>query len=704
MKVQIPDYPDVPERISRIPEIAYNLWWSWHSSARDLFRRLDRTLWNSTQHNPVKMLQDIAPEQLTARAEDAHFLALYTSVIRRLDKYMDAAQTWFSGEPWPQKMLVAYFCAEFGIHNSLPVYSGGLGLLAGDTCKEASDLGIPIVGVGSLYPQGYFHQKVGADGRQEAIYSRFETDSAPILPVLNNDGSRLLVSVPLGSNEVQIAVWRVQVGRIPIYLMDTDIAENEPWLRDVSARLYGGDQHVRLRQEIILGMGGVRVLRALGHQPTVFHINEGHAAFAALELLLEQVRAGLPFKKALEETRRELVFSTHTPVKAGHDEFSIHMIEEYFQPIWEELGITREELFQLGQPPDRQAFSMTVLALRTTRAANGVSEKHGSVSREMWHELWPNLPVSEVPIISITNGVHVPTWISPELVELYERCMGPYWWERHDDLALWEKVLQLSDTELWETHLNLKGKMLAFLREQARQKWVSGGVASANHLVGFGTLLDREALTIGFARRFATYKRATLILRDLPRLMRILHNPWRPVQIIFAGKAHPADEPGKFLLQQVFESCASPNVAGHIAFVEDYDKHVAHYLLTGVDVWLNNPLPPNEASGTSGQKAALNGIPNLSVRDGWWYEGYNNRNGWAIRGEDDDSMAASIYDILENEIVPLYYDRDPKGIPRGWTSLMKESIFSVGATFSARRMMKEYAQLLYAGELVKASD
>ncbi len=705
MKVKIPDFPDIPENVARIPEIAYNLWWSWSSGARELFRRLDKTLWRGNQHNPVKMLQEIAPEQLAKKAADPHFQALYSSILKRYDKYMDAAFTWYSQQKWPQPRLkVAYFCAEFGIHNSLPIYSGGLGLLAGDTCKEASDLGLPMVAIGSIYKEGYFHQHVGADGTQEAIYTRFDTDSAPILPVLNGDGSQLLVEVPLGSNQVHIAVWRVQVGRVPIYLMDTDIEENPPWLRDLSARLYQGDQLVRLRQEIILGMGGVRVLRVLGEEPTVFHLNEGHAAFAGIELLRERVQAGETFQEALEKLRSSLIFTTHTPVKAGHDEFPFHMMEEYFQPIWEELGVSREQFFQLGRPPDRHQFSMTILALRTSRAANAVSKRHGEVSREMWHELWPDAPVEDVPIVSITNGVHLPTWISAELAELYERCMGPYWWERHDDIALWEKMLQLSDSELWQTHCFLKGKMLGFVRDKAREKWLEGGVASANHLVSLGTLLDRDTLTIGFARRFATYKRATLILKDLDRLLRILKNPWRPVQIIFSGKAHPADEPGKYLLRQIVETGTSAEVEGHVALIEDYDKHVAHYLLTGVDVWLNNPEPPNEASGTSGQKASLNGIPNLSVLDGWWYEGYNGYNGWAIEGEDEESTAESIYDLLENEIVPLFYDRDPQGVPQGWTNLMKQSIWSVAAPFSARRMVKEYVNELYVSspELVKA--
>ncbi len=695
MKVQVQSFPQIPERIYRVADLAYNLWWSWNADARELFRRLDRMLWRITQHNPVSMLQQMDPAELERASRDRYFLDLYDSLIARYDEYMTSARTWYSESHPNSDSLVAYFCAEFGLHNSLPIYSGGLGLLAGDTCKEASDLGLPMVAIGSLYPEGYFHQRVDANGRQEAIYSRLNTDSAPLLPVLNEDGSRLLVRVPLGNMEVRVAVWRVQVGRVPIYLMDTDIDENEVWLRDLSARLYGGDQQVRLRQEIILGMGGVRVLRALGYRPTVLHLNEGHAAFAGIELLREYMVAGAGFEEALERLRRMLVFTTHTPVKAGHDEFPFHQIEEYFAPTWESMGIGREQLLSLGQSQGKPSFSMTVLALRTARKANAVSKRHGEVSREMWKELWPELEVKNVPIISITNGVHVPTWIAPEFLEPFERHLGPYWLLFHDDLALWEKILQMPDRDIWEIHIHLKGRLMAFIREEARRKWIRDHVSSSHHLVALGTLLDRDALTIGFARRFATYKRATLVFRDMERLKKILLNPWRPVQIIFSGKAHPADEPGKFFLQQVFQACASHEMAGHIAFVEDYDKHVAHYLKSGVDVWLNNPTPPMEASGTSGQKASLNGIINCSVRDGWWYEGYNGNNGWAIEGDDDDAAAASLYDLLEKEIVPLYFERDAQNIPRRWAQMMKEAIRSTAARYSARRMVKEYTHLMY---------
>ena len=703
MKVEIPPFPNLPQALDRLPELAYNLWWSWDSAGRQLFRRLDAALWRRFHQNPVRMLREMEPEVLLKRSRDPRFLDLYQSVLDRYGRYFNRQRAAVGSSPEESgNRLIAYFCAEFGVHNSLPIYSGGLGLLAGDTCKEASDLNLPLVAVGSLYPEGYFHQRISADGRQEALYTRLDPNRAPLLPVLNDDGSRLLVTVPLGSHQVQVAVWRIQVGRTPIYLMDTDIDRNPPWLRDVSARLYGGDHLVRLRQEIILGRGGVEVLEALGYQPTVYHLNEGHAAFAGIALLLRGHRRGLDFDTNLARTRQSLVLTTHTPVKAGHDEFSYRLMEEYFSDVWQRLGIGRERFLELGTPPGRHTFSMTVLALRMARNANAVSRRHGQVARRMWKHLWPERPPEEVPILSITNGVHLPTWFAPEMVRLLERHLGPSWWTHPDDPSHWAKIMKLPDAELWNTHLELKRKLMSHIRVEVQRKWLAGEVSSAHHLVALGALLDRETLTIGFARRFATYKRATLVFHDLARLKRILINSRRPVQMIFSGKAHPADEPAKFLLQQVFNWCSAPELEGHVAFVEDYDELTARYLVSGVDVWLNNPQPPLEASGTSGQKAGLNGIPHLSVLDGWWHEGYNQRNGWAIEGDDDSSTSASLYDHLERNIVPLYYDRDSQGIPRGWTARMKESIRSVASPFSARRMLKEYVRRLYRQESLQS--
>ncbi|HXK58324.1 MAG TPA: alpha-glucan family phosphorylase [Acidobacteriota bacterium] len=697
MKVQIPDFPGLPDRISRLKDFVYNLWWSWNGDARRMLREINPVLWDRTGHNAIRVLRETSTERLHQCADDPEFLSLYESVINRYDNYLGAEDCWYRDNfKEGNDRLIAYLCAEFGVHSSLPIYSGGLGVLAGDTCKEASDLGLPFVAIGSLYPEGYFRQMIDADGNQLALYERLSTRDAPILQLLTDDGGRFLVPVPVGNREVKVAVWKTQAGRVPIYLMDTNIEENEPWDRDLSARLYGGDQQVRLHQEIILGMGGVRVLRALGYQPTVFHLNEGHAAFAALELIREHVHFGGSLEDALQAVRGKIVFTTHTPVKAGHDEFPFYMMEEYFRWYWEELRISREDFLRLGQTPDGHSFSMTILALRTAGGTNSVSQKHGVVSREMWHFLWPERKVEEVPIISVTNGVHLPTWLAARFQTMYTRHWGPAWVFNHDDPDFWERLAEIPDEELWALHLRSKHRLLNFVRERARQRVMAEAMSPAQTLA-LGPLLSSDALTVGFARRFATYKRATLVLENRERLKRILHNPLRPVQILFSGKAHPADEPGKFFLAQIFRACSSPEFGGRLAFIEDYDTHVAHYLVQGVDVWLNNPQPPKEASGTSGQKAAINGIPNCSILDGWWYEGYNGSNGWAIDGThlNDAESAEALYNLLENEIVPCYYERDEDGIPRRWIAIMKNAIRSSAAQFSSRRMMKQYLAWLY---------
>ncbi len=695
MRSTLPDFEHIPARIRRLGELAYNVWWCWNAEARHLFRSLDRATWRQTEQNPVRILREISGELFEAASRDPEFLGLYDRVTARFDRYMNASDTWHSqSRPNKPEELIAYFCAEFALHTSVPIYSGGLGLLAGDTCKEASDLGLPFVAVGALYPEGYFRQQMNPDGSQEATYVRIKPELTPLLPMLNDDGTPLIVTIPMDSREINVAVWRLQAGRVPIYLMDTNIPENDPWDRDLVARLYGGDIQVRLRQEIILGIGGIQVLRALGYDPTVVHLNEGHAAFAAVELIREGRDQGLSLEDSVQAARDRIVFTTHTPVAAGHDEFPFHMIEEHFRSFWDGMGITREQFLELGTAPGGNSFGMTILALNAARKVNGVSRKHGEVSRAMWHFLYPDRTVEEVPILSITNGVHVPTWLSGNMVKLCRKYLGADWKKFHDDPALWEKVLEIPDEELWAAHCASKGKLLSFMQGRARARWASRNFAPSQ-VIAHGALLNPKALTIGFARRFATYKRANLIMRDVERLKRILMNQWHPVQLVFAGKAHPADEPGKFLLKQIYEACSAPEFAGRIAFVENYNKQVAHHLVLGVDVWLNNPVPPKEASGTSGEKASLNGVVNFSVLDGWWCEGYNRQNGWAIQGADDSSTAESIYSTLENEIVPLYYDRDSGGIPRQWVALMKEAIRSTAAPFSARRMMKEYAEKLY---------
>ena len=695
MKVESPSPEYLPKRISRLSDLAYNLWWSWNAEARNLFRMVDRTLWRNHQQSPVQLLQKVTPQRLEEIAESPNFLDSYDRVVAKFDRYMSSTDTWFSrnhSDKYEEQL--AYLSAEFAVHTSVPIYSGGLGLLAGDTCKEASDLGLPFVAVGAFYPDGFFRQTLSADGSQVATYQRINTNQTPLLRISNDDGSKFLVELPMDGRRVRVAVWKLQVGRVPIFLMDTDIPENEPWDRDLVARLYGGDNQVRLRQEIILGVGGMRVLKALGYTPSVVHLNEGHAAFASLELLRENLEEEKTLEESIQACRERLVFTTHTPVKAGHDEFSFQMMEDHFRHFWERIGLSREQFLQLGTPPGGNTFSMTVLALNMSRKANGVSRRHGEVSREIWQFLFPGRSVEEVPITSITNGVHVPTWLSGPMVRLLRKHLGNDFMRAHDSTEAWDGVLEIPDEALWDTHTALKSRMFRFIRERARRRWMSDSIAPSQ-VVAMGSLLDPGALTIGFARRFATYKRATLLFRDLERLKRILHNPWVPVQIIFSGKAHPADEPGKFFLRQVYETCSSSDFGGHISFVENYDKEVAHHLVSGVDVWLNTPEPPKEASGTSGQKASLNGVINCSVLDGWWCEGYNGENGWVIDGDDDESAADTIYRLLEEEIVPRFYDRDPDDTPKRWVATMKEAIRSTAAPFSSRRMLKDYCGKLY---------
>ncbi len=696
----------MPGELTRLQELAYNLWWSWTPDARRLFEAIDPTLWRLSHHNPVKLLHDLKPERLASLNDDPVFSRLYASVLKAYDAYMGDSATWVANRhPQLAQSRVAYFSAEFGLHNSIPIYSGGLGILAGDHCKEASDLGIPLVGLGFMYPQGYFHQRMSADGWQEAEYEPFNKLESPIQRALTPDGQPCQISVQMDKHTVVGIVWQVRVGRATLYLIDTDVPENQPWDRELSARLYGGDHNVRLRQEILLGVGGVRVFRALGISPAVWHANEGHSAFLTLERVREFVQAGRSHAEAVDLVRQSTVFTTHTPVPAGHDVFSFHQIEQYFEGYWEQLGMTRDAFLQLGAHPDNPGagFNMTALALRLAGHVNGVSREHGRVSRAMWRCLWPGLEEDQVPIRSITNGVHAPTWISVEMNQLYARHLGPDWAERADDPAIWHRVTDIPDGELWAARQALKRKLMSFIRERARAAWIQGRM-QPHQVLASGTLLDPDALTIGFARRFATYKRATLIFSTLTRLQQMMQDRWRPVQIVFAGKAHPADEPGRQFIQQIYAYCKDHDLGGHVAFLEDYDMHMAKYLVWGVDVWLNTPRPPMEASGTSGQKAALNGVPNLSVLDGWWQEGYDGANGWAIppSGHLGDSHSQDMHDaehlyrLLEHDIVPLYYDRDRDGIPRGWLQIVKDTVRTVAPRFCTRRMVKEYMDHLYA--------
>lgn len=695
----------LPQKLNRLGELAYNLWWSWTPQARGLFRRLDYPLWRKTLHNPVQVLQEISPDRLEEAAHDGAFLRQYNRVLMQFDKEMKNGHSWFHTTfPDLTDKIIAYFSFEFGLHNTLPIYSGGLGILSGDHAKEASDLGLPFVGVGFMYPQGYFRQRIPSHGWQEAVYEQLDMSKAPTRPVLNDGGSELKINVNLSGRPVYAKVWHVQVGRNPLYLLDTDVDENDPWDRELSARLYSGDSETRVRQEIMLGIGGVRMLRKLGIHPTIWHMNEGHSAFLTLECMREKVAGGMSFEEAKTAVQEQSVFTTHTPVPAGHDAFNFHIVEKYFSGYWEKLGLSREDFMKLGGHQEEwgMAFNMTVLALRLSSKCNGVSKLHGQVSRKMWQEVWPDKPVDDVPITSITNGIHVPTWVAGEMHYIFDKYLGPEWRTRHDDPILWQRIAEVPDKELWDVHLALKHKLMNFLRGRVRWRWVAGRNDPTQVLTG-GPLLDPEALTIGFARRFATYKRATLIFRDLERLRQLLLDIHRPVQIIFAGKAHPADDPGKTLIQHIYNLAKHNQLGGRVAFVEDYNMHTSRYLKQGVDVWLNTPRRPREASGTSGMKAALNGVINFSILDGWWVEGYNGANGWTIGDEtefvdhnaQDEYDANSLYQTLEDEIVPLFYNLDRDNVPRGWVEIMRESIRSNAPIFSTHRMVKDYTNELY---------
>ena len=698
-------FPHLPERISGLADIAYNLWWSWHPSARMLFKLLDRVTWKESRHNPVLMLKDLPPEVLSSAAQNSDYLHHYDYVMSRFRDDIETRVCWFAANiPEPSCQPVAFFSAEYGLHHSLPFYAGGLGFLAGDYIKECSDLGVPMVAVGFAYPGGYLRQKIRVDGWQDDVHEVLDSDAAPIERVLNENGEQLVVRVPFMEPPIYTAVWKVDVGKIPLYLMDTDIGQNEPWNRGISARLYLGDMEQRLRQEMVLGIGGIAVLNTLGIKHSVMHLNEGHSAFAIMERIRQRIEEGMNFKDAVERVRATTVFTTHTPMPAGHDVFPFHLMDKHFSHCYPFLGLTREQFLEMGTNPKEPGagFNMTSFSLRLSSFANSVSRKHGEVTRSMWHHLWPDRKEEDVPIVSITNGIHVPTWVEPKIELLFNKYLGTRWLEDHDNPAVWELVDDIPDQELWKVHHWLKIKLLNFIREQARRRWIQNRV-NPDSVISNGVLLDPTTLTIGFARRFTAYKRPDLIFKNVDRLKKILNNRWRPVQIIFSGKAHPADDEGKRILQRIFTLAHDPEMGGRIAFVENYDEQLAQYMVHGVDLWLNNPLAPMEACGTSGMKASLNGAPHISILDGWWIEGFNGKNGWAFSGDGDDRDADAMYHLLETEIVPLYYTLNESGIPADWVKIMKQAIKYTGAQFSARRMVKEYALTFYQNAMKSTS-
>jgi starch phosphorylase len=687
--------------------LARNLWWSWHPEVGNMFRELDPIRWRQLDHNPIALLAEFTPERLEARAAELVLYSRINQAYRRLKEYLATGTTWSNVHAGVLgSKPVVYFSAEFGIHESIPIYSGGLGVLSGDHVKSASGLGIPLLAVGLFYDQGYFKQQLDIDGYQHEEYLQNRVDNLPIEPAIGADGHPIQVSIDTRSGPIHAKVWKMAVGRVNLYLLDSNVEGNKPEDRQLTARLYGGDTRVRIRQELVLGVGGVRAVRALGVVPGVYHLNEGHSVFATLEAVRGRVeRDGYAFDDAVRQVARQTVFTTHTPVPAGHDRFDGGLVEEHLGPMRDALGISHEQLMGLGrvEPHNHgEPFCMTVLGLKLSRRANAVSALHGHVSRKMWANLWPWRVEEEVPIGHITNGVHVPSWLSWQMLQLYDRLFPANWFRRMGEPDVWQRIHDCDPGELWETHYALKNLLLQFVRRRlSRQCRRRGECDEAVEMAR--TVLDPNVLTIGFARRFATYKRADLVLSDLDRLVELISDPDRPIQIIFSGKAHPADEPGKNLIRRIANLRHDPRTHGRIVFVEDYDINVCRHLIQGVDVWLNNPRRPLEASGTSGQKVVLNGGLNCSILDGWWAEAFDGHNGFAIgRGEThandeitDRRDADALFAVLRNEVIPLFYERDSDGLPRTWIKMMMNSISSLAWRFSSHRMVMDYARACY---------
>jgi starch phosphorylase len=691
----------------RLWSLARNLWWSWDADSTSLFRDLDPLRWRQVNHNPISLLNEIPLAGIKQRAEEQVLHGRINYAYRRQREYLEADRTWgarYAGVLRPRP--VAYFSAEFGLHESVPVYSGGLGVLAGDHIKSASDLDIPLIGIGLFYGQGYFRQRLDRNGWQEEEYLQTDINQLPMEPAIGTSGEPVTIQIETRSGLIRAKVWRMKVGRCDLLLLDSNVEGNAPEDRELTSRLYGGDGRIRVRQELLLGVGGYRALRAMGITPGVLHLNEGHSAFAVLEAIRVRMHEeGIRFDEAVPRVSREVVFTTHTPVPAGHDRFHADVIEEHLGPLRESLGLSLERLMAAGRQDSEnvnEEFCMTILGLRLSRRANAVSALHGEVSRAMWTGLYPGRHEDAVPIGHISNGVHVPSWLAPQMWRLYDRHLGPGWHMHGSEARTWEGIENVNDAELWETHLSLKSRLLEFVRRRAVEQ-AEHRDESPETLQRLSRVLSPDALTIGFARRFATYKRANLILADIERLALVVNDPKRPVQFVFAGKAHPRDEPGKRVLQQIAELMRDSKFADRFVFVENYDINVGRHFVQGVDVWLNNPRRPLEASGTSGQKVVLNGGLNLSVLDGWWAEAYDGLNGFAIgTGRTHSSMnvhdardSEDLYRVLREEVIPLYYQRDHDGLPRGWIKRMKRTIRTLGWRFNADRMVMDYTLKCY---------
>ena len=699
--------PQLPKEISKLSEIANNLWWSWNTEYLKLLKQIDRDLWENVGKNPVKFLKLVSQERLEKASQNQEFLKQYNIVANNFENYMNSKNTWFSKNyPKNENDLIAYFSAEYGLDETIPIYSGGLGILSGDHLKSASDLGLPFVAVGMLYKEGYFIQKLSKYGEQENNYVKADLNNLPIEAIKDSEGKDLKITVDYPERKLYLKVWKINVGRIKLYLMDSDIDENSEEDKKVTLQLYGGDQDMRIKQEIVLGMGGVKLLKTLGLNPTVYHMNEGHSSFLTLELikdLMEEKK--ISFEMAKDITTSKTVFTTHTPVPAGNDIFPLDLVEKYFKDFWPKIGLSREEFLKLGMKPTEKldnGFNMGILALKNAGKKNGVSKLHGAVSRELFGEVWPNIAANESPIGYVTNGIHTCSWLAQNLKELYNEYLIPYWQDNMQKDDVWKQIKDIPNEKLWNEHQARKMKMLKMVKENTTERLKRVGIPY-EEIKEITSKINPNALTIGFARRFATYKRATLIFKDLERITQILNDSERPIQLIFAGKAHPLDKVGQDLIKYINELAMKPQFKGKIFVLENYNIGMSRYLISGCDVWLNNPRRPMEASGTSGQKASVNGVINFSVLDGWWAEGYDQTNGWTIGTnaeftsyeEQDLADSESLYNTLENKIIPLYYENREENIPNNWVEIMKNSIITTGGKYSTQRMVIDYTNKMY---------
>ncbi len=699
--------PQLPKEISKLSEIANNLWWSWNTDYLKLLKQIDRDLWENVGKNPVKFLKLVSQERLEKASQNQEFLKQYNIVANNFENYMNSKNTWFSKNyPKNENDLISYFSAEYGLDETIPIYSGGLGILSGDHLKSASDLGLPFVAVGMLYKEGYFIQKLSKYGEQENNYVKADLNNLPIEAVKDSEGKDLKITVDYPERKLYLKVWKINVGRIKLYLMDSDIDENSEEDKKVTLQLYGGDQDMRIKQEIVLGMGGVKLLKTLGLNPTVYHMNEGHSSFLTLELikdLMEEKK--ISFEMAKDITTSKTVFTTHTPVPAGNDIFPLDLVEKYFKDFWPKIGLSREEFLKLGMKPTEKldnGFNMGILALKNAGKKNGVSKLHGAVSRELFGEVWTNIAANESPIGYVTNGIHTCSWLAQNLKELYNEYLIPYWQDNMQKDDVWKQIKDIPNERLWNEHQARKMKMLKMVKENTTERLKRVGIPY-EEIKEITSKINPNALTIGFARRFATYKRATLIFKDLERITQILNDSERPIQLIFAGKAHPLDKVGQDLIKYINELAMKPQFKGKIFVLENYNIGMSRYLISGCDVWLNNPRRPMEASGTSGQKASVNGVINFSVLDGWWAEGYDQTNGWTIGTnaeftsyeEQDLADSESLYNTLENKIIPLYYENREENIPNNWVEIMKNSIITTGGKYSTQRMVIDYTNKMY---------